>query len=328
MTMNDVVYARPLHTSSTVEGIVTAAPQMHAFFETLRKVSRTDASVLIRGESGTGKELVAHAIHRLSPRRSGPFRAINCATLNGNLLESELFGHVRGAFTGAVKDRPGLFASAHGGTVFLDEIAELPLELQARLLRVLQERSFVPVGGTEPVSVNVRVLSATHRSLRDEVDHGRFREDLMYRLRVVPVFLPRLVDREGDIELLTWHFIHEFNQQGFRTVTAVAADAMQALLRYTWPGNIRELRNNLEYAYAVGEGTTLRLEELTPELRDERPADAHRHLYMPGSHPERARIVEALRAANGRKQVAAAALGWSRSTLWRKMREHSVDERN
>lgn len=325
--MNDVVYARPSHTSSIVEGIVTAAPQMHAFFETLRKVSRTDASVLIRGESGTGKELVAHAIHRLSPRRYGPFRAINCATLNGNLLESELFGHVRGAFTGAVKDRPGLFASAHGGTVFLDEIAELPLELQARLLRVLQERSFVPVGGTEPVSVNVRVLSATHRSLRDEVDHGRFREDLMYRLRVVPVFLPRLVEREGDIELLTWHFIQEFNQQGFRTVTGVAADAMQALLRYEWPGNIRELRNNIEYAYAVGEGSVLRIDELTPELRDERPADSHRHPPVPGAHPERTRIVEALRAANGRKQVAAAALGWSRSTLWRKMREHGIDER-
>ncbi len=324
--MTDVVYARPSHTTSVVEGIVTAAPQMHAFFEILRRVSRTDASVLIRGESGTGKELVAHAIHSLSPRRAGPFRAVNCATLNGNLLESELFGHVRGAFTGAVKDRPGLFASAHGGTVFLDEIAELPLELQARLLRVLQERSFVPVGGTEPVTVNVRVLSATHRSLRDEVDRGRFREDLMYRLRVVPVFLPRLVEREGDIELLTWHFIQEFNQQGFRMVTGIAADAMQALLRYDWPGNIRELRNNIEYAYAVGEGEVLRIAELTPELRDERPAESSRHAAMPAVHPERARIVQALRNANGRKQVAAAALGWSRSTLWRKMREHGIDD--
>lgn len=326
--MNDMVYGRPSHTSSVVEGIVTAAPQMHAFFETLRKVSRTDASVLIRGESGTGKELVAHAVHRLSPRRAGPFRAVNCATLNGNLLESELFGHVRGAFTGAVKDRPGLFASAHGGTVFLDEIAELPLELQARLLRVLQERSFVPVGGTEPVHVDVRVLSATHRSLRDEVDRGRFREDLMYRLRVVPVFLPRLVEREGDIELLAWHFIQEFNQQGFRTVTGVAADAMQALLRYEWPGNIRELRNNIEYAYAVGEGPVLRLDELTPELRNERPVESGRNATVFQVHPERARIIEALRHANGRKQVAAVALGWSRSTLWRKMREHGLDDRS
>jgi two-component system response regulator AtoC len=304
-------------------GIYTVSPQMEALFGQLKRVARTDATVLIRGESGTGKELVARALHDLSGRSKGPFKAINCATLNPELLASELFGHVRGAFTGAVKDRVGLFAAAHKGTIFLDEIAEISLDVQARLLRVLQERTFVPLGATEPVQVDVRVLSATNKSLREEVEQRRFREDLMYRVRVVPLFLPRLADREGDVEALTWHFIAQFNQQGWRHVEAVEANAMQTLLRYPWPGNIRELRNVIEHAFAIGEGPVLTCADLTPELRGELPPHA---VEAPSTARslERDRIVEALRQARSRKAEAAALLGMSRSTLWRKMREYQL----
>jgi len=304
-------------------GMMTVAPQMERLFELIRRIARTDASVLVRGQTGTGKELVARAIHDHSPRRDRPFRAINCATLTPELLASELFGHVKGAFTGAVKERKGLFRAADGGTLFLDEIAEIPLDLQARLLRVLQEQSFVPLGGTEAVHVNVRVVSATHRSLRAEVEAGRFREDLMYRIRVVPLFLPPLAEREGDVEALTRYFIEEFNRQGFRHVERIADDALAALLRHRWPGNVRELRNVIEYAFAVGEGPVLRCEDLTPELRGEAPpATPGRTLTV--AELERERIIDALRQSQGRKSDAAELLGMSRSTLWRKLREHHL----
>ena len=314
---------RPKLPVTTFEGLVTVAPQMLAFFEVLTKVARTDATVLIRGETGTGKELVAKALHRLSRRAEGPFQALNCATLTPELLASELFGHVRGAFTGAIRDRRGLFAAADGGTIFLDEIAELPLDIQARLLRVLQERTFVPLGGTEPVHVDVRLLSASHKALRDEVEHGRFREDLMYRIRVVPLFLPRLAERDGDVEALAWHFIDEFNERSLRRIEAIEGSAMQALLAYGWPGNVRELRNVIEYAFAIGDGPVLQLQELTPELRGE-PPPSTRRAAVSERELERERLVDALRAAGGRKGRAAEILGISRQTLWRKLREHAL----
>ena len=319
-------------------GIVTNSPQMREFFEIMRRAARSDASILIRGESGTGKELVAAAIHKLSRRRSKPFRAINCATLTPELAASELFGHLRGAFTGAIRERSGLFASADGGTVFLDEVAELAPDIQGRLLRVLQERTFVPVGGTDPVSVDVRLLAATNKSLRDEVDHGRFREDLMYRIRVVPLFLPPLVERVGDIEALTWHFIHDFNSKSAeagdhdddepsRIIEAIAPEAWTRLLAYQWPGNVRELRNVIEYAFAIGEGPVLEVRELPPELRGEAPPRTTRILQhtMAPEDDERARILEALRIAGGLKSQAAELLGISRTTLWRRMRELHVE---
>lgn len=303
--------------------MVTAAPQMLEFFELMKRLSRTDSTVLIRGETGTGKELVAKALHNLGPRADKPFAPINCATLTGELLASELFGHVRGAFTGAVKDHSGLFAEADSGTVFLDEIAEIPPEIQARLLRVLQERVFTPVGGTQPVRIDVRLLSATHRSLRDQVERGRFREDLMYRVRVVPLYLPQLIERTGDVEALTWHWIEHFNEGGYRRLVYVEHEAMDALLTYEWPGNVRELRNALEYAFALGEGDTLRIQELPPELRGEPPVHARRPPETVEA-VEKARILEALRAAGGRKGEAASRLGMSRSTLWRKLKEHRL----
>src|SRR5207248_4783832 len=197
-------------------GIYTVAPQMAELFVTLQRVARASCTVLLGGETGTGKELVTPTIHAESPRKKAPFQAVNCATFSPTLLESELFGHVRGAFTGAVRDRDGLFALADRGTLFLDEVAEIPLELQGKLLRVMQEKSFLPVGATRSVSVDVRVISATNKTLRTEVAEGRFREDLSYRMRVVPVSLPPLRDRDGDVEALFWHFVDAMNRQGLR----------------------------------------------------------------------------------------------------------------
>jgi two-component system response regulator AtoC len=236
----------PAEAPRVVHGMVTVAPEMDVFFERLRRAARTHATVLVRGESGTGKELVAQALHRQSPRAQMPFRAINCATLDRELLTSELFGHVRGSFTGAIRDRTGLLQLASGGTLFLDEVAEMPLDVQARLLRVIQEKRFTPLGGSETLTADVRIVSATHRALRREVEQRRFREDLMYRLRVVVLYLPRLAERTGDIEALTWHFVREFNAQGYRTVRGITREALDRMLSYPWPGNVRELRNNLE----------------------------------------------------------------------------------
>jgi len=302
--------------------MVTVAPQMKSLFRLLERVAQTEASVLLRGETGTGKELAAAAIHELSPRAASTFSPINCATLTPELAASELFGHVRGAFTGAVSNRAGLFEQADGGTVFLDEVAEVPLEIQGRLLRVLQEKTFVPVGGTQPRTVDIRLLTATNKSLRELVEAGRFRDDLMYRIRVVPVFMPPLVEREGDVEALAWYFIDHFNtraERGHRRIENFDAAAYDLLTAYPWPGNVRELRNVIEYAFAVGDGPTIDAHELPPELRGELPPQR-----TEGASPEeeeQERIEEALRIAGGAKAHAAELLGISRTTLWRRMRE-------
>ncbi len=315
---------RPRTEPTVFQGIVTVAPQMFELFALVQRVARTEASVLVRGETGTGKELVARALQRLGPRETKPFEALNCATLTPELLASELFGHVKGSFTGAIRDRRGLFERCDKGTVFLDEIAEMPLDLQARLLRVLQEQTFFPLGGSNAVTVDVRLISATNSALRELVEQGRFREDLMYRIRVVPLFLPRLADREGDVEALAWHFVDELNRRGPRVVKEIAVSAMDAMRAYDWPGNVRELRNNMEYAFAIGEGDVLTVDELTPELRGERPPEARRHGPRTAEDLERERLLEALREAGGRRSVAAEILGLSRSTLWRKLKEHRI----
>jgi transcriptional regulator with PAS, ATPase and Fis domain len=233
---------------------------------------------------------------------------VNCAAFTPTLLESELFGHVKGAFTGALSSRKGIFAQAHGGTLFLDEVAELPLDLQAKLLRVLQERTFVPVGATEAVRTDVRIIAATHRALREEARAGRFREDLMFRLRVVPIFLPALRQRPADIELLTLHFIEAFNQRGVRIVHAIDPAVLRALAAQDWPGNVRELQNVLEYAFAVGRSPVLDLHDLPPDFRAERPVAVA---------ADSSRVTDALRAADGDLDRAAALLGVSRTTFWR-----------
>lgn len=307
------------------QGLLSRSPAMQAVFQIIQNAAETEATVLVRGESGSGKELVAKAIHDLSARRNAPFLAINCAALSSSLLDSELFGHVRGAFTGAVKDHSGLFQRAHGGTLFLDEVAELPLELQAKLLRVIQERNFIPVGGDRSIDVDVRIVAATHRSLREEVKMGRFREDLMYRLRVVPIFIPPLRERREDISLLIWHFIQQHNADNFRKIEKIDPQAMRALLDYTWPGNIRELHNVVEYAFAVGRGTTLRWSELPPEFRESRTIEPQPVQNTPlSADEESAAIRRALEQSNGKVTQAARTLGMSRATFWRKRKIYGV----
>ena len=306
--------------------LVTRDAGMKRAFQTLRNVAETDATVLIHGESGSGKELVARALHLESHRAAGPFVAVNCAALTPGLLESELFGHVRGAFTGAVKDRKGLFAQADGGTLFLDEVAELPLEMQSKLLRVLEERVVTPVGASAELPVDVRVVAATHRALEQEVRAGRFREDLMYRLRVVPIEVPPLRARQGDVDVLLRHFLRRFNETGPRRIATIAPEAMRALLDHAWPGNVRELRNAVEYAFAVGRGEELLPSELPPELASRTASAESRSdaVAEPAESTERARLREALRLEGGRVGAAAARLGMSRATFWRKRRKHGL----
>lgn len=303
-------------------GIVSRDGGMLRVFQSIRNIAETDATVLIRGESGSGKELIAHAIHQESHRAKGPFVAVNCAALTPGLLESELFGHIRGSFTGAVKDRKGLFEQANGGTLFLDEVAELPLEMQSKLLRVLEERVVTPVGASEELAVDVRVVAATHRALRKEVDAGRFRQDLMYRLRVVPVVLPPLRERRGDVEILLRFFLRRFNKAGPRYVETIAPDAMRAMLNHKWPGNVRELRNVVEYAFAVGRGEELLFEELPPEVgeEDKEPPDA----LAFAERSEQEQIREALQLEGGRVSAAAKRLGMSRANFWRKRQKHGL----
>ncbi|MFS8065487.1 MAG: sigma-54 interaction domain-containing protein, partial [Byssovorax sp.] len=309
-------------------GMWTGDPAMKRMFVIVEKAARSEVSVLVRGETGAGKELVASAIHALSPRSRGPFHAINCAALPPTLLESELFGHVRGAFTGAVRDTPGHFRLANKGTLFLDEVGEMPLDLQAKLLRVLETRSVIPVGGRDPVAVDTRIITATHRALRKEVEAGRFRADLMYRLRVVPIFIPALRDRPGDVMLLLERLIDRLNQRGGRHVESVSPAARARLEAHDFPGNVRELKNLLEYAYVIGEGPTLLETDLPPELSepsdDGVPFAANVPPPPPATDqttsPEAARILRALERSGGSRDRAAKVLGYSRVTLWRRMR--------
>ena len=320
-TMQDVV-RRPALQPEIFHGLVTVAPEMRALFERVRRAARSDATVLIRGPSGTGKELVSRALHAESSRADRPFCAVNCATFTPELLASELFGHVKGAFTGAICDKQGLLAQADGGTLFLDEIAELPLSLQARLLRVLETRRFVPVGATQELEVDVRLVSATNTGLRRLVAEQRFREDLMYRVRVVVLFLPPLVERSGDLEALTWHFIEAFNARRGRQVHALSAEAWTAMQAYAWPGNVRELRNNLEQAFVLGEGPVLRLDELAPELSEGPEPPEAKPLTL--RDLQREQLVEAIRVTGGRRERMAEHLGISRATLYRRLKDHGL----
>jgi transcriptional regulator with PAS, ATPase and Fis domain len=312
-------------------GMWTRDPGMKRIFQIVERAARRDVSVLVRGPTGSGKELIARAIHELSPRSAGPFRAINCAALPPTLLESELFGHVRGAFTGALKDSAGIFRAAHGGTLFLDEVAEMPLELQAKLLRVLETKTVIPIGSTDAVEVDVRIVAATHQSLRRAVEDHRFRADLMYRLRVVPIFLPPLVARRGDLELITDKLIAELDTKGERRIAEVSRGARDAIAGYPWPGNVRELRNALEYAYVIGDGPILFDVELPPEVSGvafdpDTSAVNMREAGPEDASPEARRIRLALEHAGGNRERAAQILGMSRVTLWRRIKALGIDD--
>jgi DNA-binding NtrC family response regulator len=285
-------------------------------------VAPTDSTVLIQGESGTGKEVVARYIHNLSGRADGPFLSINCGALPENLLESELFGHVKGSFTGAVRDKQGLFAAARGGTFFLDEVGEMPPSLQIKLLRVLQEREVIPVGATETIPVDVRIVAATNRDLEEEVRRGHFRSDLFYRLNVIALELPCLRDRRDDLVLLIEHFFQEMAAERESAPKALSSDALDAVMVYDWPGNVRELQNALEHAVVLSKGTLIEPGALPERItrRRREPLVAERSSPNPSLEViERAYIMWVLQAEGGNKTRAAEVLGIDPSTLYRKL---------
>jgi DNA-binding NtrC family response regulator len=325
--------------SSPFPGLIGRSPAMERIFRLIENLEQSEATVLLTGESGTGKEVVAHAIHTRSPRRAGPFVAVNCGALPGELLESELFGHVRGAFAGAVRDRAGRFELAAGGTLFLDEVADLHLPLQVKLLRVLQERSFERVGESRPRTSDARIVAATNVDLWRAVQDGRFREDLYYRLRVVPIEIPPLRERREDIEPVATFLLARVGARQGRALR-FSPDVLRLLLEHTWPGNVRDLENALEYAVAVCKGQTILPEDLPAELGagSSLKATSLPHAYavaLPsrsnGTHRadldavDSARIRGALEACRWRRHEAARILGVSRTTLWRRMRELGLE---
>ncbi len=328
-TEEDVLQASA--TSTIFSGLIARSSSMLRIFSLIEHLSESDATVLISGDSGTGKELIARAIHVHSPRRRGPFVAVNCGALPGELLESELFGHVRGAFTGAVRDRNGRFELAKGGTIFLDEIGDMPLHLQVKLLRVLQEKTFERVGDSHTRSTDARIIAATNKDLPKAVLDGEFREDLYYRLRVVPISVPPLRSRREDIEPLIRHLFSRVSRRHDRAVI-LSPEAMRDLLSYDWPGNVRELENALEYAVAVSQTQTIHPQDLPLEITatdplhqpnpPQSPSADHRQTQAPlAATPEYERIRATLDQYHWRRAEAAEALGMSRTTLWRKMRE-------
>jgi two-component system, NtrC family, response regulator AtoC len=305
-------------------------PLMRKVHEVITRVAETDATVLVTGESGSGKELVARDVHRRSKRANGPFVAINCAALPETLLESELFGHVKGAFTDAKASKRGLFAEATGGTLFLDEIGEMPIGMQAKLLRALEERSVRPVGGTAEIPFDARLVTATNRDLESLVESGRFREDLYYRINVVHVDVPPLRARGSDVLLLAQHFITKLAGPMGKTVTGFSSTVAERLLSYAWPGNVRELQNCIERAIALARFEELTVEDLPPKVRDYKPSFVVVATEDPTDlvtmeEVERRYIQRVMEAVGQNKTQAAKVLGFDRTTLYRKLERYKLD---
>ncbi len=307
-----------------VNELVGSSSAMQQVKDIISKVAVADSPVLIEGESGTGKELVAAAIHRLSARAKGPFIPVNCSAIPADLLESEFFGHVRGAFSGAVADSLGLFRSAHGGTIFLDEVAELPSALQAKLLRVLQEMEVRPVGSTKAYTVSVRVIAATNRNLEEVVKDGSLRQDLFYRLNVVRVQMPPLRERKDDLPALIAHFLRRFNQRFRREVTGIAPEALAALTAFDFPGNVRELENLIERAYAMGARDHISLTDLPSLTLSARPSPISTRTLPTLAEVEKELILRALALHKNDKEQSARALGLSRRTIYRRLKEYGL----
>src|SRR5512134_1886520 len=309
--------------------LIGQGPAMQRVAELVKKVAPANASVVITGESGTGKEVVARAVHGLSPRKDRAFIALNCSAIPPTLIESELFGYERGAFTGADQRRLGNFELAHNGTLFLDEIGELPLELQAKFLRVLEERKIRRLGGRSDVEVDVRVICATNRDLKEEIRRGRFREDLYFRLHVFTIVLPPLKERREDIPLLVHHFIEKFNAETGKHVQGVSPAALAVLQGYAWPGNIRELRNTVERAMILTDGEVIGEEHLPPDMQASRPEAATLRvpLGIPIEKVEKEYILASLQKNGGNKARTAEILGISEKTLYNKLNRYAAEAR-
>ncbi len=314
-----------------LENIIGNSPAMSQLFDTIRQAAPTQATVLVQGESGTGKELVAHAVHRLSDRARGPFVAVHCAALSMNLLESELFGHEKGAFTGAMSRRKGRFELADGGTLFLDEISEIDASIQVKLLRVLEERKFERVGGDETVETDIRLVTATNKDLKQLVKEGKFREDLFFRLDVVNITLPPLRERVGDVPMLCGHFLEAFSVSNNRKINGITPDAVTMLSNYNWPGNVRELRNTIEKMVVLGRGERLTARDIPANIREAVKAAGPAVVLATGdtmhggdslAATEQRMIMATLKKLNGNRTKAAEELGISRRTLHRKLKQY------
>jgi len=328
--------------NSLTTGILGHSPQMEKVFKLMSVLARTDASVLITGKTGTGKDMIAEALHKSSQRARQAFIKVNCGALPETLLESELFGHVKGAFTGAVNETVGMFRLADKGTIFLTEIGDLSLPLQVKLLSVLDDREFFPVGGSKMVKVDVRIIAATNRSLRQEVQKGNFREDLFYRLNVLHLHMPPLCERDGDIRLLLDHFLRQFSVNLGKKITGFTGEAIDILSSYSFPGNVRELRNIAEYSANICQGNRVKTKDLPQYLfrpMESSPAPSITAPPSPSSPLEQTpvgnirgewagiekeMILNALRTSRGNRTKAAEILGWGRTTLWRKLKKHDI----
>ena len=306
-----------------LDNMVGSSPAMERVFKMVRRAAPTSATVLLQGPNGTGKDLVAHAIHNLSPRSHGPFVAVNCGAIPENLIESELFGHEKGSFSGAVAQHIGSFEAADGGTLFLDEIGELPLAMQVKLLRALENRSFTRVGGTQSVEVDIRIVAATNRDLKALVDSGGFRQDLYYRLNVVDIYLPALKDRAEDISLLASRFIKEISAKNGGAVTGITPAAMRILEQYRWPGNVRELRNVVEKMVVLSAGGLLDVDDVPDDLKSAAPSRLSPSVTL--DENEKAQILAVLQECNGNRSLAARRLGISRRTIYRKLDEYAKE---
>ncbi len=320
--------SRLLSVDSTFHGMVGNSPSMQRAFEIIRKVAQSEAPVIIYGETGTGKELAARAIHNLGRRRDKPYVQLNCAALNEALLESELFGHVKGAFTGAYAHRKGRFEVANGGDIFLDEIGDLPLSIQVKLLRILETKQFERVGDHQSIRADVRIITATNRNLDQLIAQGKFREDFFFRINVVPIHLPPLRDRADDVPLLADHFIRQLRQRSGKEISGLSSGTMDIFMNYLWPGNVRELKSALEYAFVIAEKGLILPEQLPvrmlhPEWRPTCDLLPESSRFI----DEKAALVDALTKSRGNQTQAAKMLGINRVTVWHRIKKHGVDLR-
>jgi two-component system response regulator HydG len=312
-----------LDTDTGFHGLIGKSPRMQKVYQIIEKAAQSDAPIIIYGPSGTGKELAARAIHELGRRRDGPFIQLNCAALNESLLESELFGHVRGAFTGAYRHRQGRFEAAHNGDIFLDEIGDVPLSIQVKLLRVLETKQFERVGDHRPLVSDARIITATNRDLNELVAEKKFREDFFFRINVIPIHLPALEERMEDIPVLVDHFIRQLRVKSGKDINRLSREAMKLFMSYRWPGNVRELKSTMEYAFVIADRGPISPDHLPAHFTENRPPP--QAAPNPAEAAEKDALIEALRLCNGNKCRTAEMLGISRVTVWNRMRKHGID---
>ena len=320
------VLTRQIDTDGGFHGIIGKTPSIQKVFDVVQKAAQSDAPVIVYGESGTGKELVAHAIHVLGRRKDGPFVQLNCVALNEALLESELFGHIKGAFTGAIRHRMGRFEAANGGDIFLDEIGDVPLSIQVKLLRVLETKRFERVGDQQSISADVRIITATNKNLEEMIANKEFREDLFFRINVIPIYIPPLRSRKEDIPLLVNAFIRRLQTRTGKDITGLTPEAMKRFMAYQWPGNVRELKSALEYAFVIAEKGLIDPDHLPMQIAENKSIEGvNAVLYNHKDSAEKDALIEALRQTRGNQSKAARILGVNRVTVWNRMKKYGID---